>query len=198
MFGRANGDPLSKAAQVLLTPHFHVTEVGTGIEEPLLTLLEKTIASSTSGAPGGGTGTGSPVNLAALELWDRISSVVNTYWPYRGMSDFKDTPLASRLELWVISVPDSSAIHLLEMCEYWIECIRELLTPSRHVVIRGESCPECKCVRYPAPDPDGGTVLNPPLIAHLSEPVLRIECRACNAQWTGELEIGLYFSTPAG
>lgn len=194
MYGRPTNDPLSQAAQVLLAEHFHTSPVGTGIEDPLLMLLERAVASSTSGAPGGGTGTGSPVNVEALALWDEISGVVNEHWPYRGMLDFKDTPLSARLEMWVISVPDSYAVHLLEMCNYWVYRIRELLDPSRHVTLRGESCPECKCVRFPSPDPDGGVVLNPPLVAHLSEPVLRIECRACSAQWTGELEIGLYFS----
>lgn len=196
MYGLHNDHPLSQAAQVLLTEHFHVADVGAGMEDPLLNLLEETIASSTAGAPGGGTGTGSPVNVAALTLWDEISDVVNQHWPYRGMLEFKDEPLRLRLEMWVISVAADDQGHLLEMCNYWIYRIRELLAPSRHVVLRGQSCPECKCVRYPTTDPDEGVVLSPPLVAHLSEPTLRIECRACAAQWSGELEIGLYFSSP--
>lgn len=197
MYGLPSDHPLVKAGQVLLTEHFHTTDVGAGIEPALLDQLEQTIASSTSGAPGGGTGTGSPVNLAALDLWDRISAIVNAYWPYRGMADFMDTPLQQRLEMWLISVAEADRLHLLEMCEYWIHCIRELLDPSKHVVLRGQSCPACKCVSYPTQDPDGGTVRNPPLVAHLNEPVLRVECRSCAEQWTGELEIGLYFSTLA-
>lgn len=196
MYGLPPNHPLSAAAQVLLTEHFHVADIGAGMEDPLLNLLEETIASSTAGAPGGGTGTGSPVNVEALTLWDEIAAVVNRHWPYRGMLDFKESPLQERLTIWVTSVAPEDQDHLLEMCNYWIYRIRELLVPSRHVVLRGQSCPECKCVRYPSADPDGGTVLNPPLVAHLSEPRLRIECRSCEAQWTGELEIGLYFSVP--
>lgn len=196
MYGLHDDHPLSQVGQELLAEHFHVTDVGAGMEPPLLSLLEQAISSSTAGAPGGGTGTGSPVNVEALTLWDEIASVVNRHWPYRGMLEFKDEPLHLRLEMWIISVAEAEQHHLVEMCRYWVYRIRELLVPSRHVVLRGQTCPECKCVRYPTADLDGGTVLSPPLVAHLSEPQLRIECRACEAQWTGELEIGLYFSIP--
>lgn len=196
MYGLPAFHPLSVAAQTLLKDHFHSTDVGAGMEEPLLDMLEQAVASSTAGAPGGGSATGSPINLSALDLWDRIEAIVNSYWPYRSMLDFKDTPLRSKLEMWVISVAEADRHHLLEMCEYWILCIRELLAPSKHVSLRGQSCPSCKCITYPSMDPDGGTVLNPPLVAHLSEPKLRIECLSCGEQWTGELEIGLYFSIP--
>lgn len=198
MYGLPNDHPLSLAAQELLTEHFHVSDVGAGLEDPLLQLLEEAVASSTAGAPGSGTGTGSPVNVAALGLRDEIADVVNRHWPYRGMLDFKESPLDARLTMWVNSVAPDDQDHLLEMCNYWIYRIRELLVPSRHVVLRHESCPGCKCVYFPQQDEDGGTVRQHPLVAHLSETPLRIECRSCGAQWSGEMEIGLYFSRPLG
>lgn len=198
MYGLPQNHPLSVAAEMLLAEHFRATDVAAGMEDPLLLQLQRAKASSTAGTPGGGTATGSPLNVGALVLWDEITATVDAHWPgrYQTSTAYREANLRQRLELWVTLVPEEDRHHLLEMCQYWVYRIRELLEPSKHVVLRGQSCPDCKCVRFPHSDEDGGTVLSPPLVAHLSESPLRIECRACEAQWSGEMEISLYFATP--
>lgn len=198
MFGLPNDHPLSTAVAVLVQEHEHTTDVGTGLEQGLLLQLDQAIGSSTAGAPGGGQATGSPVNLSALTLRAEIADTINRQLPVERLLGTPRASTAQRLRWLVPTIEPEYEGWLLDLCESWADRIRELLTPSRHVPLRGQSCPECKCLTYPTEDPDGGTVLSPPLVAHLSEPELRIECLACGHQWTGATTIELYFSITTG
>lgn len=196
MFGLPNRDPLSRAVEVLVCEHEHTTDRTTGVEDGLLVQLEQAVASSTAGAPGGGTGTGSPLNVAALVLLAEIADTINRELPMEVLALYREVSICHRLRWLTSSIAGyDDGDWLLELCESWAGRIRELLAPSRHVPLRGQSCPECKCHLYPHLDEDGGTILSPPLLAHLSEPQLRVECLACGHEWTGDTTIGLVFSS---
>lgn len=196
MFGLPSNHPLSRAVEVLVCEHEHTTDHVTGVEDGLLVQLEQAVASSTAGAPGGGTGTGSPLNVAALTLLAEIADTINRQLPPGVLTVYRDVSVCHRLRWLTRSLAGyEDAQWLQELCESWAGRIRELLAPSRHVPLRGQSCPECKCRTYPHQDEDGGTILSPPLVAHLSEPRLRVECLACEYQWAGETTIELVFSS---
>lgn len=187
MFGLSNSHPLSLAAAELTRGHKRTKDGHTGIEPPLLQMLEEAIASDSGrGTAAGVSRTGSPLNVGALHLWDSISAVVAEHWPGHGVLAQHKTPLIDRLTEWVQEVAGTdSELHLLEMCTWWAAQIRQQLEPVHPVPLRGTACLKCKAVTIPVQDEEGGTVLQPALLAHAHETPVMVECIGCGTAWTG-------------
>lgn len=178
MFGLPNHHTLSKAVRELTMDHEHTAEGVTGTEEGLLLMLERAIASDTSGAHGGGGGKGAILNAAALDLWEEIRRGL----PYAG----KVYP-PRRLEMLACRVAGDEAAEeeLLGLCRYWSSRIRELLAPPRRVPVKGQHCPACGYAQVTL-DMDGEDVLQPCLVATLTGADSRLECLACTASWRAD------------
>lgn len=187
MFGLPNSHPLSVATEQLTRGHKHTKDGHTGIEPPLLQMLEQAIASDSGrGTAAGVSRTGSPLNVGALHLWDSISTVVAEHWPGHGVLAMHKTPLIDRLIAWVQEVAGTdSEPHLLEMCQWWAGQIRQQLEPVNPVPLRNTACLQCKAVTIPTQDEDGGTVLQPALLAHAHAAPVVVECIGCGTTWSG-------------
>lgn len=187
MFGLSNSHPLSVAAEQLTRGHKHTKGGHTGVEPALLDMLEEAIASDSGrGTAAGVSRTGSPLNVGALHLWDSISTVVAEHWPGHGVLARHGTPLVQRLTEWVQEVAGTdSEPHLLEMCLWWAAQIRQQLEPVHPVPLRNTACLQCKAVTIPTQDEDGGTVLQPALLAHAHAAPVMVECIGCGTTWSG-------------
>lgn len=158
--------------------HEHTAEGVTGTEEGLLLMLERAIASDTSGAHGGGGGKGAILNAAALDLWEEIKRGL----PFSGM-----VYPARRVEQWarMVAGDEDRENELLALCRYWSARIRELLAPPRRVPVKGQHCPACGYAQVTL-DMDGEDVLQPSLVATLTGADSRLECQACTASWRAD------------
>lgn len=190
MYGLSSTSPLSQAVEVLCQTHFATHPDGfSGMEEPLLRILEGAIGSDQGrGSVSGVSGASGVLNLSALELWQAIHRTVGEFWPGKGSLRMAKMPLIARLELWTMQVagtPDEP--HLLEMCVFWAQQVRDLMNPPKRVPIRGGKCSACSQQVVASRNLDGETVYGPCLLAHLSETPLRVECLACGAGWEGNL-----------
>lgn len=187
MYGLPDSAELSQVVHELTATHPRTVGEHSGQEPALLALLEVAIKSDTSGAYGGGASrTGAPVDTAALHLWGEISGCIGEYWPGRGDLARAKTPVIRRLELWTEQVAGTdNEVHLLEMCEYWHQQIRDMLEPPKRVPVRGAQCPRCKDHQVLGTNPDGERVYVPCLLAHLSEDPVRVECLGCGGTWYG-------------
>lgn len=188
MFGLPPGSSLAEVVHELTATHIRTVGELTGPEPALLQMLERAIASDTSGASGGGSSTrrGAPVDVIALTLWTEISQCVGEHWPHRGDLAMAGTPLIERLVIWTSSLAGTDQeVHLLEMCRYWQRSIRDLLDPPKSIPLRGHQCPDCRKFWVASLDPDGGMVWQPAILVHLSEDPVRAECRSCDAVWRG-------------
>lgn len=196
MFGMPDSALLSQAVADLTRSHERTAGEHTGQEPALLDLLEVAIKSDTSGASGGGGSTraASPMDVTALHLWQTIAQTIGEFWPGRGQLSHAKLPQKDRLTWWAETVAGTdNEVHLLEMCDYWIGQIRDLLEPPKRVPLRGAQCARCREYQVLGHNPDGERVYGPCLLAHLSETPVRIECLGCGGQWyDGEmLELAL-------
>jgi hypothetical protein len=192
MYGMPDGNPLAEVVSQLCQTHSrrHITAEGElveGQEPALLVMLERAVASDTSGAYGGGaTRTGSPVDVKAMALLDTIKGTVARHWPGRGDATLQDTPLRTRLEEWTRQVAfTNDEAHLLEMCLWWRSQIRDMFEPPKDAPLRGICCPACSASHVEELDEEGMTIFNVSLVAHLSEEPVRAECRGCGQEWRG-------------
>lgn len=193
LYGMPDQAELSKAVVVLTRPHTHTTQGITGVEEGLLVQLERAIGSDQGrGSVSGVSGASGVLNLSALELWQAITATVAEFWPGRGDLARAKTHLVPRLQQWTEQVAGTdSEVHLLEMCDYWAQAIRDLLDPPKRVPIRGGQCPRCKEHQVLGTDPDGQRVYQPCLLAHISEDPVRVECLGCGGTWYGNTQLAL-------
>lgn len=187
MYGLPPGSALAEVVHELTATHIRTVGELTGPEAPLLQMLERAIASDTSGAYGGGASrTGAPVDVGALTLWTEISQVVGEHWPHRGDLSRASTTLINRLVIWTSALAGTeNEAHLLEMCLFWRRSIRDLLEPPKSIPLRGHRCPDCLRFYVGTLDPDGGIVFQPAILVHLSEVPVRAECLSCDAEWKG-------------
>jgi hypothetical protein len=188
MFGLPPGSSLAEVVHELTATHIRTVGELSGPEPPLLQMLERAIASDTSGASGsgGGTRSGAPVDVIALTLWTEISQCVGEHWPYRGDLSRAGVPLSERLVIWTQHLAGStSEVHLLEMCLYWRKSIRDLLEPPKSIPLRGHQCPKCRKFWAASLDSDGRMTWIPAILVHLSEDPVRAECRSCDGEWRG-------------
>jgi hypothetical protein len=186
VYGLPSGNALSQAVVVLCQEHPATDRQGfSGQEAPLLRMLELSIGSDMGkGSVSGVSGANGVLNLGALELWQAIHRTVGEFWPGKGNLAMAKAHLITRLELWATQVGGTeNEPHLLEMCAYWAEQIRDLLDPPKRVPIRGGQCPRCKEHQVLGTNPDGERVYVPCLLAHLSEEPVRVECLGCGGQW---------------
>ena len=191
MFGMPNNHPLSAAVEVLTRPHMHTLTGGTmeqGVEEALLITLGKAVASTSGkGSASGGTRTGSPVDLGAMVLLDRIAAVVHANIPSAHDPIARCRPVASRLMSWAEQAagdPTEEDI-LLNYCRGWIYDIRRYLEPPKEVPLRGVACSGCGVFEIWDRDEDGDAVALPALTAYASETPVRVGCAACGESWEG-------------
>lgn len=177
---------LGEAVQILTEDHEHSTERGSGIEPGLLLMLEVAIKSTgTSRSGGSGNRAGSVLDAGALELRDEIARVVGANWPGRGSPKRQATPLPQRLQEWAAVVAGgSNEWALQEFCAYWVAQIRELLDPPRRIPLRGQPCLWCDAETVSL-EQDGETVIVPAMLATVGQNPMRVECRACAAEWEG-------------
>jgi len=186
VYGLPSANALSQAVQVLCKQHHATDRQGfQGQEAPLLRMLELSIGSGMGkGSVSGVSGANGVLNLGALELWQAIHRTVDEFWPGRGNLAMAKLHLIPRLELWTTQVGGTeNEPHLLEMCAYWAQQIRDLLDPPKLVPIRGGQCPRCQEHQVLGTNPDGERVFGPCLLAHLSEEPVRVECLGCGGQW---------------
>lgn len=189
MFGLPPGNALREVVVELTRDHDRAVGVCTGVEPPLLRLLEVAIKADTSGASGGSgrSKNSAPLDVTALSLWEEIASTVGDHWPGRGRPEYKHQHLIDRLTWWTNQVAGGeNEVHLLEFCTYWRRAIRDLLEPPRKVELRGMACPECKHSWIQQLEAELKQVtLRPAMLVHMSEDPVRVECLACNVMWQG-------------
>lgn len=181
MFGLPNHHPLSKAVAVLTRDHMHEVDGVTGIEEPLLLMLEKAIGSST-GAGSGGGGKGAILNAAALDLRESIHRAL-------APDSRPDWRTAYRLEhhARVCAGVPSMEDELLASCSYWERAIRELLQPTRRVPVKDQHCPACGYAQTTVTNPDGEDVVRPALEASLTGADSTLKCLVCLQEWHADI-----------
>lgn len=194
MFGLPANDSLSWAVQQLTRPHERTIQLEegpcTGTEPPLLDILERAVHSdSGKGSAAGVARTGSPVDLTALSLWDRLFKDTTEAWPGREDLARKATPLRIRLEELTVATAaaqDSQAYaQLWTWSEDAILAIRNIVEPPKRTSLRGMRCPKCGNERVLTEAEDGGQVFNSCLLVHLSETPVRAECLVCASEWSG-------------
>lgn len=165
-------DPLKALARELLEPH--LTEDNEP-EDGLLQLLFDAIAnSSESGGVGGGSAeTKAPLDLGALELWDRISAEIRAFAPE--LRAFSEADVLRQL------VEDFEEVfgqlELMESMLRWRDDIRAHFDPPKIVPLRNVACPMCKA---------GKTAEGEyPLSLHASATPPSAQCAHCGTRWVG-------------
>lgn len=187
MFGLPKHHVFSQTVGQLTHAHKRTKDGLTGMEPPLLLMLEQAISSdSGKGTAAGVSRTGAPLDVGALHLRDTIAAVVAEHWPGHGVLARYSTPLIDRLVEWATEVAGTAnEEHLQELCSWWARDIRQHLEPQRAIPVRGTPCLKCKAITTPTQDEDGATVLQPALQAHVHTAPVTVECRACGTTWTG-------------
>lgn len=203
MFGLPADHSLSWAIQQLTRPHERTVQLEegpvTGQEPALLNILERAVHSDSGrGSAAGVARTGSPVDLTALALWDRLHKETTEAWPGREDLARKGTPLITRLEELTVATAAAGGVHAGATLQAWAEdaivAIRNIVEPPKRTALRGTTCPKCLNERVLSDAEDGGEVFNPCLIVHLSETPVRAECLVCASEWSGGELLDLHAS----
>lgn len=195
MFGMPNTHPLSAAVERLARPHIHHSRYHSGLEEALLVTLANAVASSSGkGSASGVSRTGSPVDLGAMVLLDRIGAVIEANNPTPHDPIARCRPLPRRLVRWTETIagdPTEEDI-LLQYCLDWEAEIRAHLEPAKEIPLRGVACLKCGVSEVMEVAPDGERTRRPILTAYASEDPIRVECTVCGHQWIGSLQLREY------
>lgn len=195
MFGMPNTHPLSAAVERLARPHIHHSRYHSGLEEALLVTLANAVASSSGkGSASGVSRTGSPVDLGAMVLLDRIGAVIEENNPTPHDPIARCRPLPRRLVRWTESIagdPTEEDI-LLQYCIDWETEIRAHLEPAKEIPLRGVACLKCGVSEVMEIAPDGERTRRPILTAYASEDPIRVQCTVCDHQWIGSLQLREY------
>lgn len=194
MFGLAPGSALAEAVVQLTRPHQRTIQMDdgplTGQEAALLNVLERAVHSdSGKGSAAGVARTGSPVDLTAMALWDKLHRETTSAWPGRADATRKGTPLTVRLEELTVATAQAQDTEAELQLWTWalgaIEAIQAIVEPPKRTALRGTTCPKCGNANVLSDAEDGGEVFNPCLMVHLSEYPVRAECLVCGSTWSG-------------
>lgn len=188
--------PLPYSVIQLTRPHFKTLytpdgERLSGMEPPLLCLLQTAVGSSVGGSVGSlGQSAGSPLNLKALALQSKISEAACMgLWGTKRVPMAEDFPVAltTLVEDWARAEQTKPmAGKLWSDMEGWAQEIREMLNPPKRHPLRGYACPVCGS-QWKASEVDGELARTEALVAELdtANGVPFIECLCCAAEWHG-------------
>lgn len=147
-------------------------------EISLFEQLRYEIGSSSRRGGKSGSGSRSPIALAAVTLWAEIQESLNTAHILIAGSDAPAKSAEEKLELWTSAAKDEDTIsRCTTTTSEWIEQIRELLNPVPSIEIVG-ACPACG-ERYAYIEQDGETLRNTAITATIKG----AQCGACGAEW---------------
>lgn len=147
-------------------------------ESSLFEQLRTEIGSSSRRGGKSGSGSRSPVALAAVSLWSEIQESLNTAHILISGTDAPKKSAEEKLELWADAAKDEDTMfRCTTTTNEWIQQIRELLNPVPSIEIIG-ACPSCG-ERYAFTEQDGETLRN----AALTATVHGAKCGACGAEW---------------
>lgn len=179
---------LNESIRLLTREHrtLHVDSV-TGnatypIELSLFDQLRLEQASGRRGGAGSGSGSRSPVAMAALILWSEIRESLNTTHISITGTDAPAMTPETKLELWVRhaarSTDDAVPERCLQVVNSWANAIQDLLNPVPSIEINGP-CPACNQTHAWTLH-DGEKIRNTALTANITE----AKCRSCHAEWS--------------
>lgn len=150
-----------------------------------LSLFDQLRLEQASGRRGGavsGSGSRSPVAMAALILWTEIRESLNTTHISITGTDAPAMTPETKLELWVQhaarSTDDAVPERCLQVVNSWSNAIQGLLNPVPGIEINGP-CPACNQTHAWTLD-DGERIRNTALTATTTE----AKCRSCHAEWS--------------
>lgn len=147
-------------------------------EISLFEQLRTEIGSSSRRGGKSGSGSRSPVALAAVALWSEIQESLNTaHIEITGTDDPKKSA-ELKLEMWTEAATSGETLtRCVETTGRWIEQIRELINPVPSIELIG-ACPACgQC--YSFTEQEGETLRNTALTATTQG----ARCGACGAEW---------------
>lgn len=175
---------LSKNITVLTKAHpvKHIDPENGSVSYPnetsLFEQLRTEIGSSSRRGGKGGSGSRSPVALAAVALWSEIQESLNTSYIANTGTDNPELPPETKLENWASFAKDEETIiRCVETTSQWIAEIRELINPEPSVELVGR-CPACGNT-HAFTEQDGETIRNTALSANM----FGANCRSCGAHW---------------
>lgn len=163
----------------------HIDPVTKKVTYPTeMSLFEQLRTEQASGRRGGatsGSGSRSPIALAAVMLWHELQEAPNTNLIKATGKDWPEASPEQKLDLWVRSVYRANDSYRLEQClkltTAWINSIVDLLNPEPTIEIKG-ACPACR-ETHSWTLVDGEYLRN----AALTATVTGADCRACGARW---------------
>lgn len=159
------------------------TEQGHGTEYPLIAQLRYSIRSSMADAKGGAsTAKQSPINAAALSLYERISDQAAREYVALSRREPKRT-VEGNIRAWMSWTLNSERLieHASETTSKWVQEIKTLLNPRRTVEIIG-ACPSCGYSKQWV-EVDGEKVLTSLLVA--CGDTVTCQSPDCGATWSG-------------
>lgn len=180
---------LNESIRLLTREHrtLHVDAETSKATYPIeLSLFDQLRLEQASGRRGGGgasgSGSRSPVAMAALILWTEIRESLNTTHISITGTDAPAMTPETKLELWVQhaarSTDDAVPARCLQAVNSWANAIQDLLNPVPSIEINGP-CPACKQPHVWTLE-DGERIRNTALTATTTE----AKCRACHAEWS--------------
>lgn len=179
-----NNTELAKNISVLTKAHpvKHVDPETGGISYPnessLFEQIRTEIGSSSRRGGKSGSGSRSPVALAAVALWSEIQESLNTSYIANMGADKPELRPEMKLESWVSFAEDPETIaRCVETTGRWIAEIRELINPEPSIELVGR-CPACGN-SHAFTEQDGETIRNTALTANIHG----ANCRSCDAHW---------------
>lgn len=175
---------LTQNFDVLTRPHIvrHIdNETGQTSYPQEIALFEQLrteIGSSSRRGGKSGSGSRSPVALAAVALWSEIQESLNTSYISITGADSPELQPESKLETWASAAQDYDTLaRCVETTSRWIAEIRELINPEPSIELVGQ-CPACGN-SHAFTEQDGETIRNTALSAN----VYGANCRSCDAHW---------------
>lgn len=151
------------------------------IEFSLFDQLSLEPASGRRGSAGAGSGSRSPVAMAALILWTEIRESLHTTLISITGTDAPALTPETKLELWVNHAARSTDDEVPERClqavNSWANAIQDLLNPTPNIEINGP-CPNCNQTHAWTLN-DGERIRNTALTATTAE----AKCRSCHGEW---------------
>lgn len=146
----------------------------------LLQQLRLETASGTRRGAQSGSGSRSPIALAAVVLWSEIQETLNTAMISITGRDHPELAAETKLIAWndaAVRAGEPVVGKCVKTTDKWIKDITELLNPEPSIDIKGQ-CPECH-EHHSVLTQDGEKLLNTALTATL----LEAKCRNCGASW---------------
>lgn len=150
-------------------------------EISLFEQLRTEIGSSSRRGGKSGSGSRSPVALAAVALWSEIQESLNTAYIEITGTDAPEKSTEQKLEKWTEAATNGETLsRCVETTGIWIEQIRNLINPVPSIELIG-ACPACG-ERYAFTEQDSETLRN----AALTATIYGAKCGSCGAEWEPE------------